>query len=337
MKTEFDVTVAMPVFNAEQYIAEAVQSLTRQKGANIELLLLDDCSEDRSVEIALDIAHRNGLHVTVFRARQNSGVGVMRQCAIELAHGEYLFFLDSDDRLSDDCLEIMVREAHCHQADLVIGSHCDVKDQVETVKLEHHQVFTAPDSFAQYAFTLHSGYAGGVWNKLISVELLRQEHITFPPFRVGEDVPFIFQLLTKVTRVVTISKVTYYYVIHPGSLCQYNPREIIPQAEIDTHVKSKKLLKDIAISQQGKPYYMALVCLVMDYTLDTVRVLIEKRHVLAKPVSPATVSRLTVYPASFLQVVRYGGMRNVVNYLACHMPYSVLKWTIILKKKLRSV
>jgi len=336
MKTAYDVTVAMPVFHAEPYIAEAVQSLTRQKGATIELLLLDDCSEDRSVEIALDIAQRNGLHVTVFRSRQNSGVGVMRQCAIEQSCGEYLFFLDSDDRLSDDCLEIMLGEARCHQADLVIGSHCDVKNQVETVKMELQQVFTEPDAFAQYAFTQHAGYAGGVWNKLIRVELLRREHITFPPFRVGEDVPFIFQLLTKVTRVVTISHITYYYNIHPGSLCQYNPRAIIPEAEIDTHVRSKMLLKEIAAGQQGKPYYMALVCLVMDYTLDTVRVLIEKRHVLAKPVGPATIRRLTVHPASFLQVVRYGGIRHVVNYLVCHLPYPLLKWLFIVKKKLRS-
>lgn len=337
MKTEFDVTVAMPVFNAEQYIAEAVQSLSRQKGVAFELLMLDDCSEDRGVEIALDVARRNGIHATVFRARQNSGVGVMRQYAIEQARGEYLFFIDSDDLLAEDSLEIMLSQARRYQADLVIGSHCDVRGQAKTVKLEHQQVFTEPDEFAQYAFTRHAGYAGGVWNKLIRVELLRQEHITFPPFRVGEDVPFIFQLITKVTRVVTISDVTYYYIIHPGSLCQYNPRNMIPEVEIDTHIRSKMLLKDIAAGQQGKPYYMALVCLVMDYTIDTVRVLIEKRSVLAKPVSPTTIRRLTAYPASFSQVVGYGRLRHVVNYLFCHLPYPILKWTFGVKKMLRSL
>ena len=130
---KYDVTIAMPVYNAEQYLNESIGSVCRQTWMErIELLILDDCCTDHSIERIKEMAHKHGLTLSIFRAKQNSGVGVMRNKAIELAQGKYLFYLDSDDIITPDCIETFLRHAQDYDAELIIGSHCDVRGESET-------------------------------------------------------------------------------------------------------------------------------------------------------------------------------------------------------------
>ena len=329
---KIDVTIAMPVYNASDFIEKSLRTAFEQTHKNIEILILNDCSTDGSIEVIHRIAEKYHILLTIYNSPKNKGVGAMRNKAIELAKGDYLYFLDSDDYMSEDCLELMISEARKYDADLVIGSHMDVRDDVKYIKKEEPFSFDKPDEFATYAFTKRYGYAGGVWNKLMKTDLLRQDHILFPDFRVGEDVPFIFQLITKVQKVVLIDKVTYQYIIRPGSLCQYNPRDIIPKREVDTHVASKLLLKDILSQNIDKPYYIPMLTIVMDYCLDTVRVIIEKRKIIEKQVSLSTLKQMMHYPAKISQIMKYGGRRNYINYLLCHMPLSFVFSFFIFRK-----
>lgn len=332
---KYDVTIAMPVYNASAYLEKSLKTALEQTHKNIELLILNDDSRDDSIEVIRRIAEKYQILLTIYNSPKNCGVGVMRNKAIELAKGDYLYFLDSDDFMSEDCLELMISAVQKCGADLVIGSHVDVRDGVEHTKIEDPLFFDKPDEFATYAFTKRYGYAGGVWNKLMKTDLLRSNHITFPDYRVGEDVPFIFQLITKVQKVVLLDKVTYKYIIRPGSLCQYNPRDLIPKREVDTHVASKFLLKDILSQNIDKSFYMAMLTIVMDYCLDTVRVMIEKRKVVEERLAPSVIKQIMHYPASLSQVVRYGGKRNLFNFLLCHSPYLLVYYYYIFRKAIK--
>lgn len=332
-----EVTIAIPIYNVATFIEKSLRSCLVQSVFNLEILILNDCSTDNSIEVIKHVASDYQVLLSIYNAPQNCGVGAMRNKAVELAKGDYLYFLDSDDLMTEDCLETLLGEARLYDADLVIASHVDVCGENETIKKEEQNYFEQPDAFANYAFTKRYGYAEGVWNKLIRTDLLRREQLVFPDYRVGEDVPFIFQLITKVQRVVLLDKVTYRYIVRPGSLSQNNPRSMIPKKETDTHVASKFLLKEILAQNTEKAYYMPMLCIVMDYCLDTVRVMIEKRNVLEERVAPSVFKQIMHYPATLSQVLGYGGRRNVFNYLLCHTPFPLVSSYYNLKKYVKDL
>lgn len=114
------VSVIMPAYQAERYLARAIESVLEQTIAELELIVIDDCSRDRSHEIALEYASRDS-RVTVLRNETNSGVAVTRNLGIELARGEYIAFLDSDDIWHRQKLERQL--ARLHETGSVI-SYC---------------------------------------------------------------------------------------------------------------------------------------------------------------------------------------------------------------------
>jgi len=330
-----DVTIAIPVYNVVKFIKPTLQSAFLQTTDNYEILILNDCSTDDSVYVIQQLAEDSKALLTIYNSGHNCGVGVMRNKAIELAQGEYLYFLDSDDIMTPNCLELMLSEARKYDSDLVIGSHVDVRGNHEIQNQEIRYAFLNQDEFAFYAFDQRYGYAGGVWNKLIKVDLLRRCHIMFPEYRVGEDVPFIFRLITQVQRVALIDQVTYKYNIRPGSLSQENPRDLIPKAEIDTHVASRFLLKEILSDNLSKSYYMSMMAVVMDYCIDTARVIIEKRKFFEEKIQSKVIMDLMYYPASFSQIVKFGRKRNLLNWLLCQMPFSTVNIFFNLRKKIK--
>lgn len=332
-----DVTIAIPVYNVTPFIKQSLQSALCQTIENYEILILNDCSTDDSVHLIQLLAENSKVSLSIYSSRVNCGVGVMRNKAIELAQGEYLYFLDSDDVMVHNCLEILLTEARKYDADFVIGSHVDVRGDVERMNKEIQHVFLNRDEFANYAFENRYGYAGGVWNKLIKVDLLRHYNIVFPEYRVGEDVPFIFRLITHVNHTVLVDEVTYKYIIRPGSLSQENPRSIIPQKEIDTHVASRFLLKEILSENVGEHFYMSMLAVVMDYCIDTARVMIEKRNYFEVPISPRIIKDLMCFPASLFQIIKFGKKRNMFNWLLCRMPYFVVFTYFNLRKKIKDM
>ncbi|MFM7683756.1 MAG: glycosyltransferase family 2 protein [Bacteroidota bacterium] len=101
------VSVLMTAYNREKYIAEAIESVLTSTYTNFELIIVDDCSKDRTVEIAKSYEALD-IRIKVYLNEQNLGDYPNRNKAASYAQGKYLKYLDSDDTMSPDCLEIMV-------------------------------------------------------------------------------------------------------------------------------------------------------------------------------------------------------------------------------------
>lgn len=113
-----NITVIMPVFNAEKYISDAIESLLNQSCPNWELLCIDDGSTDNSTQI---IRHYSNLDYRIKLIKQeNSGPGVARANAIKLAETEYISILDADDAYSKDYIEKMLAKAEETYADIIV-------------------------------------------------------------------------------------------------------------------------------------------------------------------------------------------------------------------------
>ena len=117
------VSVIIPLYDSEKYIAECLDSLLIQTFQDFEVIAVDDCSEDNSVAIVNDYVPKFGGRLSVVRMEKNSGyAGFPRNKGIELADGEYLYFIDADDTIAPTALEELYSQAKKFDADVV---HCE--------------------------------------------------------------------------------------------------------------------------------------------------------------------------------------------------------------------
>ena len=131
------VTIVIPVYKTEKYLAASVRSAIDQTYGNLEIILVDDGSPDGSPEICDDFAKKYA-HVSVIH-KPNGGLSSARNAGIQAATGFYILFLDSDDRLVPNTVELMVAEALSTGADCVIpNSYFKVYEDKEQRHLSRH-------------------------------------------------------------------------------------------------------------------------------------------------------------------------------------------------------
>lgn len=121
------VSVIMPMYNSEKYIAQAIDSVRNQTCTNWEIIVMDDLSTDRSVEIVKEYTHRDG-RIRYYQENEKSGVAKARNDAMRQARGRYLAFLDSDDMWMPEKLERQLEFMKEKNAAFVY-SGCDVVDE----------------------------------------------------------------------------------------------------------------------------------------------------------------------------------------------------------------
>ena len=120
------VSIIVPVYNAEAFIADCINSVLAQTEQDWELILVDDCSKDNTLEIIQSIingdVNGNG-NFFLLRQERNQGPSAARNRGIREARGEYVFFLDADDTITPDCIELLYGLATQHDADYVQGKY----------------------------------------------------------------------------------------------------------------------------------------------------------------------------------------------------------------------
>ena len=127
---KYDVTIGIPVFQAVDYIIRSLDSALNQSYDSIEFLIIDDGSQDGSVDVIRQIvnSHPRGEHIHLFVHSSNMGVSFSRNEIIDQAEGEFLFFMDSDDIISKDTISLMMEDARRYDAEIVFGSY----EKIET-------------------------------------------------------------------------------------------------------------------------------------------------------------------------------------------------------------
>ena len=134
------VSIIIPIFNVEPYVERCLLSVYNQLYSNIEVILIDDCGTDNSISLAEQFIYdRNWNQARIIRHGQNQGLSASRNTGILNASGDYVYFLDSDDEISCDCIETLIKLAVKYQVDLVQGNYraepvgwCTINNMVGT-------------------------------------------------------------------------------------------------------------------------------------------------------------------------------------------------------------
>jgi glycosyltransferase involved in cell wall biosynthesis len=207
------ISLIIPVYNVEPYIERCLPSVLNQTYEEIEIILVDDCGQDNSMEVASQVIknHKNGHSVSILTHQQNGGLSVARNTGINAATGEYVYFLDSDDEITHDCIEILVRESDGFE--VIIGG----------MSLLSGKLYFNNKNNTFKGDEIKNAYFSGLiydmaCNKLVNREFLLSNALFFKPKLIHEDYLWTFFLSMTCKKMKIIEETTYIYHIREGSL-----------------------------------------------------------------------------------------------------------------------
>lgn len=226
------VSIIMPVYNAEKYIGEAIESVLAQTYPDFELLLVNDRSTDRSKEICGEYAKKDSRIVLLENDSDTHGPGAARNLGLEHVSGKYVHFMDADDWVEPDLLEITVALAEETGADIVPFGY--------VIEEGGTQIKKCCSPCGTYAFDDLKDVANqiirGTWaesRELVRGDVLRG--VRHNLYKTGEDICFQMDLLCRVKRVCAVNREFYHYRTVQGSLSharQWDPQFVELSAEI---------------------------------------------------------------------------------------------------------
>lgn len=203
------ISVIIPAYNVAPYIEEAVRSVLAQSLNNIEIIIIDDGSTDETYNIITRIAADNS-NICVI-SHENRGVGMARNEGIAAATGEYIAFLDPDDRYPSGCtLEILYKKAIEHNVNICGGE----LQEFSNLEPKAHQNFSADVDgflFSGDGITQYSDYQFdyGFYRFIYKRDLLLQHHIEFPPYARFQDPPFMVRAFLAAGQFYALHLPTY--------------------------------------------------------------------------------------------------------------------------------
>ncbi|MBE8955147.1 MAG: glycosyltransferase family 2 protein [Quinella sp. 2Q5] len=233
------VSVIIPLYNAERYVADALDSLLAQTFQNFEVIVVDDCSTDKSCAIVESYRERFGGRLTLSQTKQNSGGGgyVPRNIGLGLSHGGYIFFVDADDMLTKTALEEMHMLTTEYDADVVYcEKFFETNDDGSNIRLSTRQggrlvdkpTFQPDDLLQRVNYVLKQDIWGTPWSKFVRRQILIEHDIAFPQsvHMVG-DYLWTLELLFHAKKFLHVPNAVYCWRNNPKSItrCIESPQK----------------------------------------------------------------------------------------------------------------
>lgn len=219
------VSVILPVFNAERFLPQCLDSILRQTYQEWELIAVDDGSKDRSLEILKSYEKRDDrIHII---SKKNEGVSIARNVALSQVCGEYIYFVDSDDIVMQDALSILIRTLESNNATFVKSDFLPINEHGKQLFINKKQGIRRRyegkiiDSEMFYSKILMDEFF--LWTCLFRRDIIEKNKIRFIPHcRLMEDATFIVEYLLHSSRNVYKDACVYGYRKYEGTASEVN-------------------------------------------------------------------------------------------------------------------
>lgn len=213
------VSIIIPVYNVSKYIERCLLSVLNQTWQDLEIIVVNDCTPDNSMEIIEQVLslHNHEKVVKYLSHEKNRGLSAARNTGIVAAEGEYLYFLDSDDYIPEDGIELLATTAFLEYPDFVIGNY----------EVTGNNRWAPPLSLATGLYEgsitiltnyVHERWYVMAWNKLVNRSFLFQNELFFQEGIVHEDDLWSFKLACIAQKMSVINSTTYFYFMQPNSI-----------------------------------------------------------------------------------------------------------------------
>lgn len=210
------ISVIVPVYNVEEYLPRCVDSILAQTYENLEIILVDDGTKDNAGLICDQYAQKDARIKVIHKT--NGGLSSARNAGIDIAQGDYLAFVDSDDWIEPDAYEVMLTAARKYDVKLVCAGRYDMDgeqgEKITGLCPEKEEVISGAELVRRMFTWNHIDSAA--WDKLYHRDLFRE--IRYPVGRVCEDVPTTYKIALDAGNVAMYPKPIYNYFHRPGSI-----------------------------------------------------------------------------------------------------------------------
>lgn len=305
------ISIGIPVYNVEPYIKRCLLSALNQTYHNLEILVIDDCGTDNSMQVVSEIiqTHPNGNKIRIIKHPINKGIGEARNTIINECKGKYVYFIDSDDYVEPNAIELLYIQAETNETDVAIASHRKVSitngEELPTYQYQSYLCFKGKDSFANYVCSdLRWHVAIVVWNILFSVEFLRNNKLQFAG-RKDEDALFLSDYYSEVNSAIIMPDITYNYVARPDSIMGYMSRKQIPIREIRERFATDAIMTDRCLRLRGRSFYDVHCARVMKHKFRAACIALRHRNHFTELLPYSEIHKELRHPASFTDVINF--------------------------------
>lgn len=208
------VTIITPVFNGEAYIDRYMSVLDAQTNKDFEVIIVDDCSTDKTWEILQRHTACHQFSVSVFRQPENKGPGVARNVALEYAGGEYVTFIDVDDRVQDDYVDNLLKEIEKTDSDLVIFDF--IREGQSFVRRERVVLSSQGNEYISKEDAFRFSHISCA--KIFKTSVIKDNALRFPALYRGEDGVFARIFVKYAEKIYYSNYVGYFYLYNPKSI-----------------------------------------------------------------------------------------------------------------------
>lgn len=213
------VSIIIPVYNIEKYVKECLISVLNQTYKNIEIIIVDDRGNDKSMDIVKEVMNSSPFKFRIITQDRNRGVSEARNMGIRSSSGEYIFFLDGDDLITSDCIEVLYNAAIDSNAELVMSDYKRIysKDFHNALSYAINHKNSEDMIYKNICYDEQNNY---IWNTLYKKEFILENNIYFDKdLKFAEDALWITLVQFKANKMIRISTQTYLYRITCESSC----------------------------------------------------------------------------------------------------------------------
>lgn len=241
------VSVVVPIFNCEKYLDVCISGLQAQTHRDLEIILVNDGSTDASLDICQKYA-QNDARIHIISKKKSEGAGPARNSGIEASHGEYLMFLDADDRISEYMVEKLLSAITSMNTDVAICAYKTFiegtgEENDEIVRMDARVMETREEVRRFFASLFPEGFAGYLWNKIYRADVIHKNNLRFPPMKRLQDGIFNVEFFDCAASCCIIEDVLYYYRVNAQTdmfrKCPKNYFDLIKQFS-ESYIKAKK-------------------------------------------------------------------------------------------------
>lgn len=210
------VSIIIPVYNVKEYLTKCVESVCNQSYGNLEIIIVDDGSNDGSDKVCNQLAKKDNRIKVIHK--KNGGLSSARNVGIENATGELIAFIDSDDFISQNMIEQLVT---CLQKTNASIACCNYKyyksekhQKLHKVRAKSLEIYNSKEAIRKLFYDDY--YKFFAWNKIYDIKLF--DDIRYPNGKLFEDITTSYKLFSKCEKIVFLSEPLYFYRIREGSI-----------------------------------------------------------------------------------------------------------------------
>ena len=250
------VSVIVPVYNAQRWLKKCIESILNQSYVFLEVLLIDDGSTDNSLNICKEYALRDK-RIRIIQ-QKNGGVSCARNQGIKYSTGELIIFVDSDDYLSEDIIEIASNRILSSNTDLCVWNFSIIKDDIEypekaiyIKQCTHDEMLCSCISLGECKGKYNLGWGmRPVWGKIFRAETIKNNNLRFSEkMYIGEDAIFMFKYLNCINSIVVLNNYGYFYREVSNSACHRYKDDLFNQSilQINEFLMLRDSIEDLSL------------------------------------------------------------------------------------------